>query len=670
MRVIRKIHAAIENHYQQGILMNNKPSLKKLPLVIAIGLASSSAWAEKQDLANNTTEVWATQVSSTSTFLGDDDIELKQADHLSDLLRSLPGVEVGGTHSVNQKITIRGLDDTDLDITIDGVSQNAYMYHHAGNILINPDILKAADIQVGANSVLTGALGGGVAFETKDAKDLLAPGDHFGGRIQGHVASNKYAGYSLTSYGRVGSNIDLLAYIYQVDRDNPEDGKGRENLGSDGEITNGLFKAGFDIDNSNRLEFSYDQYNDEGDYPYRPDMGVATNVAITGDKLYPTTYDRKTFRVGYELDKGDDLFLSASVYHNDLELERKENADEYQIKAGTTINTGAKLLAESLLDMAGYSHNLRYGAEINKQETEMKKDGADKGGEDATSIALYLEDEIAITDSFRFIPGIRHNHYDLNATARDNTYSKTTWSVATEVDVTDELTFHLSNTTLFQGPNLEEAFYADSVNEVNTNLKPETGTNTEIGLRYKTNHLAGLDQLKVGFTAFNSDIEDRIAWQRANNTWVNVDQVTLRGFEASVKADKGDLGVLLAYSKSNSEEEATGMPFADEAGDSISLTVDYTLPALNLELEWDSQVVLKEENYDKSGYDVHSISARWTPDTVKGLAITAGIENLFDTYYVSHVSRIGESNHPSFGQLLLDDAEPGRNFKLTAAYSF
>lgn len=650
--------------------MNNKPSLKKLPLVIAIGLASSSAWAEEQNIANGTTEVWATQVSSTSTFLGDDDIELKQADHLSDLLRSLPGVEVGGTHSVNQKITIRGLNDTDLNITIDGVSQNAYMYHHAGNILINPDILKAADIQVGANSVLTGALGGGVAFETKDAKDLLAPGDNLGGRIQGHVASNKYAGYSLTGYGRVGSNIDLLAYIYQVDRDNPEDGKGRENLGNDGEIANGLFKAGVDIDDSNRLEFSYDQYNDEGDYPYRPDMGVATNVAITGDKLYPTTYDRKTFRVGYELDQGDDLFLSASVYRNNLELEREENADEYQVKTGSTINTGAKLLAESLLDAHGYNHNLRYGVEVNKQETEMEKDGVDRGGEDATSVALYLEDEIEITDSFRFTPGVRHNHYDLNATAREKTYSKTTWSIATEVDVSDELTFRFSNTTLFQGPNLEEAFYADHVNEVSTNLRPETGTNTEIGLRYKTHNLAGLDQLKVGFTAFNSDIEDRIAWQRANNTWVNVDQVTLRGFEASVKADKGDLGVLLAYSKSNSKEEATGMPFADEAGDSISLTVDYALPALNLELEWDSQIVLEEENYDKDGYDVHNISVRWTPDAVKGLAITAGIENLFDTYYVSHVSRIGESNHPRFGQLLLDDAEPGRNFKLTAAYSF
>ncbi|MCZ8499894.1 hypothetical protein O9929_26515 [Vibrio lentus] len=36
-------------------------------------------------------------------------MSLKQADHMSDLLREIPGVDVGGTHSVNQRITIRGL---------------------------------------------------------------------------------------------------------------------------------------------------------------------------------------------------------------------------------------------------------------------------------------------------------------------------------------------------------------------------------------------------------------------------------------------------------------------------------------------------------------------------------------------------------------------------------
>ena len=46
-----------------------------------------------------------TQVTSSSLNLGSSSIETKQADHLSDLLRDLPGVDVGGTSSINNRIS-------------------------------------------------------------------------------------------------------------------------------------------------------------------------------------------------------------------------------------------------------------------------------------------------------------------------------------------------------------------------------------------------------------------------------------------------------------------------------------------------------------------------------------------------------------------------------------
>jgi len=80
--------------------------------------------------------VWETQVVSSSLNLGENSIETKQADHLSDLLRDLPGVEVGGSHSINNRINIRGMQDEDLSITLDGAKiQNVNMFHHIGNLL-------------------------------------------------------------------------------------------------------------------------------------------------------------------------------------------------------------------------------------------------------------------------------------------------------------------------------------------------------------------------------------------------------------------------------------------------------------------------------------------------------------------------------------------------------
>ena len=105
----------------------------------AVALALSPLFSAATVLADNTNqeteeveviEVWNTQVKTSSLYLRGEDIASKQADHISDLLRTIPGVDVGGAHSLNQRITIRSMDDKDLKITIDGASQNTYMYHH------------------------------------------------------------------------------------------------------------------------------------------------------------------------------------------------------------------------------------------------------------------------------------------------------------------------------------------------------------------------------------------------------------------------------------------------------------------------------------------------------------------------------------------------------------
>ena len=107
-----------------------KLSLLILPINVYANIESTN---DEQDTTSTTT-VWATEINSSSVFLGDDQIAIKQADHLSDLLRDTPGVDVGGTHSVNQRINIRGMNETDLQIRLDGASQSANMFHHIGNL--------------------------------------------------------------------------------------------------------------------------------------------------------------------------------------------------------------------------------------------------------------------------------------------------------------------------------------------------------------------------------------------------------------------------------------------------------------------------------------------------------------------------------------------------------
>ena len=76
-----------------------------LASAIAIAFSSTSALAETEQAKDieQITVYWGTGVKASSMYLNKENIATKQADHLSDLLRTIPGVDVGGAHSLNQR---------------------------------------------------------------------------------------------------------------------------------------------------------------------------------------------------------------------------------------------------------------------------------------------------------------------------------------------------------------------------------------------------------------------------------------------------------------------------------------------------------------------------------------------------------------------------------------
>jgi len=624
--------------------------------------------------------VWSTQVASSSLYLGEGEISARQADHLSDLLRDQPGVDVGGTHSTNQRINIRGLGDTDLDVTIDGADQNALMYHHMGNLLINADILKAVDIQVGRNSIIHNGLGGSVAFETKDPDDLLRPGERYGARASGGYASNDTWTSSLTGYGRVTDQFDLMAYTYYTDRDNPRDGAGTENIGNDGEIYNLMVKGGLEPNASNRLELAYDAYRDEGDYTFRPDMGPATNQAIPGSSgPFPTEYSRDTWAFNHQLDLANPLRLRTSAYHNQLTLKRDERSSGGNRVEGVATNSGIKSQARSVLLSGNVDHSLTYGIELNRQEAEAVSNGVTLSDEESTLTSVFLEDAMTLGQGFTVTPGVRFDRYDAETASTNDEYNEVSGALALAYSPTQSLTLGASRTELFEGPQLSEIFPGGrQVTRIaNPDLKPETGYNDELSIRYDQPDLGGADRQTFALTLFRTEIENKIETVSVSGGEQdqNTGTVDIDGFEASWRLEQGSFASVLTYARSDSEFEETGNPLERELGDTIGLSLDYVVADYDLVLNWFSQYVAEEDKVvsgdPKPSYDVHNIAVQWLPDGhLSGLTVTAGIDNIFDQLYVSHASRTGRTEHPVFGPLVLNDYEPGRNVKLTLAYNF
>lgn len=689
---------------------------RKTALATLVALLCHSALQAADDATTlDTLEVWGTEVSSTSGNLDGDALLIKQADHISDLLRTLPGVDVGGAHSLNQRITIRSMDDKDLQITIDGARQNSYMFHHMGNLQIHADILESADIGVGKNSVLDGGLGGTARFTTKSAEQLLRDGARFGGRVQAGARSNAGQSLSLTTFGLIGENTDFLAYYNAVGNDNFEVGGGEikdaegavlagtdgEVVGLEGDVSDLLLKFGWNINPDSRLSLSVEQYNDEGDYSQRPDMGVATDIAIA-DNLgipltWPTEFSRDTVTARYELDWGGHSFLELTAYHNASELYRDESGYAEANPAwageatGEASNTGLSALGESVLG----EHTLHYGLEINEYETQYNAvyGGTPESSDESQSdIAVYIQDKIPMGRSWHITPGLRYDSQKLEAKLVDETYDQVSAALAADWQIDDALSLRASATQLFKAPEIAEVFIGAGLNDTaNPDIEAETGLNAELSLAWEAAAL-GADKASAGVTAFQTSLNDYIYDYAANpdpdvRSWKdNVGDMTVDGFELWFGYEKGSLSALLTFDIADSELDAEadyaaldGARLDRVQGDTVSLNIDYAFRD-NLDLHWDVQVVGDidnavqldgaSEDTAKDGYTVHNVSARWKPRRVEGLALTLGVDNLFDEYYASQSSRTGVSRHPRFGELYLQDYEPGRNVKLTASYDF
>ena len=558
-------------------------------LAVAIGLTVSAPSIaaqvttddEAKPLQLDTVEVWGTAVISSSVNIDEDSMQLRQADHISDLLRTIPGVDVGGAHSLNQRITIRSMDDKDIDITIDGARQNTYMFHHMGNLQIHADILESVDIQVGKNSVINGGLGGTVKFRTKSADKLLQKNAQFGGRLQAGYNSNKGHSLAATGYGQLTEQVDVLAYHNHVQRGNYTvgggeilDSNGDELEGTDGEVLglegtqkDSLLKFGIDLDANQRLSIGYERYRDKGDYSQRPDMGLATDLAI-GNSLgipleWPTEFDRDTYTINYDAQLGA-TYIEATLYNNESTFNRDETgyaenpafADSAGRGTGIAQLRGVNLLLESSLN----DHTLTYGIEHTLYDTEYKyvltSGDTERNTEDSATTSLYLQDRWNIKNTDIIIGG-RYDTVELNTTLTDDSFSEFTAGLGIEQQITDGLSAGLHSTQLFKAPEVAEVYVGAGLYDTpNPDIEAETGINHELSLDY-ADAVLGADKFSVGATVFQTEINDYIYDYAARGFKDNVGDLTIRGSELYLGYDIANLQTMLTFSRAASDLNAT-----------------------------------------------------------------------------------------------------------------
>lgn len=632
-----------------------------LPLTLALLSTLQGARAAEAESALDPVVVTAQRGRDTNTVVRAGRIEVEQALSLQDLFRQTPEVNISGGLSVAQKLYVRGIGERMLNVTIDGASQPESAYHHTGQVMIEPDLLKRVEIEAGTGAATAGpgALAGALRFTTKSANDLLKPDEQFGALLKQAYQSNADGSKSSgTVFGRLGSQVDFLASLTLLDTDDYVDGHGDKVQNSATEAKTGFVKLGFSPLTGHRLELAHERHEDEGLRNKRTNLLPAAFNATERQRT-----ERESTTLNYKYLPGNDLVnLSVVTYLNDNAINLAMDAPARE-KAGTrshglNVSNVSRLGTQKLTYGLDYRHDTGYAS----------VPGVPLPDEQASVKGLYLQDDIAFADQWLLGLGGRYDQYDYtDMKGQDYDASGFSPSASLAFKPLSSLTLRLSHARALRGVGIVEPFLKQFQDNA-SHIEPEKARNTEFSVGWQEG------PWQANGAVFEQRIDNYIGY---DNFHENLGQVTSRGFSASAGYKGQQWSASLGVSQS--KPKLNGQPLAD--GDSLLLgtssgrnwvaQVDYQLPQHHLKFGWTGRLVEKLSHVPagtdpKPGYNVHDIYTQWQPMGTDTLSLTLTIKNLFDQYY---------RDQSSFGYLpnwgtVASLPEAGRDVRVALAWRF
>ena len=631
------------------------------------------------------------EVTSSSGGYGVDDIKIstRNAGLAKDVMRDIPGVYVGGTNGMNQKIYMRGVSDRGLNITIDGAKQNGNTFHHNADLLIDPDLIKAIDVEVGSRSVVngSGALGGSVAFKTVDAKDLLESGEKIGAKIKtGYASNNSEFSQGLMLFTAPVEGLDFIAAINHKGYDYGKSGNKRK-IGGDGNDLSYLLKLGYSFLDAHRISISREHNEFKGIYPLKAEFGSDHS----GDK--PRKYERDTTTLKYEYMPSDLLNLEVTAYNT----EHKKDGPVLKILGVKTNGINAK--AKSVVETGALTQTFRYGAEFYQSKNFNKPDN--HYPEKVNNYSIYAEDALNF-GSLTVTPGVRYTHHELksydgragNVKSYTYKFNEFTPALALDYEILKGLHAFASYARVFRGPDVIESMYAGRAKdfEANKDLKATTGNSYETGLKYHGD-ISEASSYSLSAKYFMTKYKNLIVDNNTANgalKRINAGGADISGVELLARLNLDALSLAASYTHQSVKYKdrvltscwrgtvgpcystSNVIGYRDQ-GDKYTFNAEYafsridTLIGYNLIYFASKNTVSAgdDKNVKIPSYAVSDIYATYAPSSgkFKGLEVNAGIYNLFDKAYASQSQRL-------FDNEITYDWEPGRNFKVNVSYKF
>lgn len=583
------------------------------------------------------------------------------ATDLRDVLKDEVSVQFGGGNGATaQWMTIRGMGQDQIDVVVDGASNDSQIFHHQSRHTLDPSLVRIIGVEKGAGSASAGigAVAGRVKAETLDANDLLEEGRNFGARINAGARSNKGHVRGLTLYGRTGI-FDALLSANQTRLREYKDGLGNTVKGSHIHQDGYLAKFGIQPHQDHRVELSYRREEFDGNRSFRNEFIL--------QPLMNTEHHSDTFNVEYVgKNMGFVDALEFNAFHTKTEdvkrpLSKPLNPAAPSLRRGEVETYGANTAYGSNLGLSSRLSpllTLKYGVNWRHSKSENRTSSR----QNKTDTGVYVEG-IWNLAPVTLTTGARYDHYSYTSSGgHRKTEGRINPSIGAVWDVTSNFSLNAVLNTASRSPRLHEAMLVSDNRKLSPDLRAEQTRRAEAGFKYDNGALA----------VSGSYYQQRIRHFNRNvgTTLSSIGTLKNTGYELSSQYKWRGLvakaGMAYNTPKLNGayyDSVASAVPMGRQWNTGLS----YRFENPKLEVGWQGRYAQRRSytntrgaEVTRKGFGVHDIYVNWQPLGKDTFNVNLAVNNVGNKYYFSHSQRTSRISLP----------EAGRDIRLSMNYRF
>ena len=549
-----------------------------------------------------------------------EEIARSNAESIEDVLVQIPGINPGvnsSSISGRQTISIRGSSSSHVLILVDGkkvsgsdaqIGHSDFQYNW-----VPMNAIERIEVIKGPMSSIYGsqAIGGVINIITKKPEGkFYADLDLKYGASGDEGGDTKNVGVNIG--GQVSERLSLVVSAEHVDLDATEDDHDADVTKIEGkELTSGMLKLRFDLDDSQYIEGSYSQ-------------GEEDRYQVHDELFYDI--ERWNYSLGYRKQ-----FETVTL---DLDGYIVDSDSHYNSSNGYT-HTMTDSVARAEVTVASFNnHYLVTGAEYKLEEYDKDYDLAASSGNnfsnDVYNTSVFLQDEVEIGSNLIFTLGARYDYHEK---------FKGEWSpkINAIYMIGDHHRIKAGYGEGFMAPTVTQnsSSYVSTSRHIfrgNDDLQPETSKSFELGYEYHSEHTV------FKTTIYQTEVEDLISSSKIVDNpvgadeymYVNINQAKMRGFECEVSQDLGaNYKIRLGYHYLDTEDEASGEDLAYRPQHSFNAKLYSQLP-------WGIQATLSadytgEQTDGDDEFDAFTLyNIQFSKKFFDQLTVRLGVDNITD----------------------------------------